>query len=70
MFDYGLSDVFECEGFGMVGVVFWVCNYNVFLVFMFVDEGLDVETRMTRAMAFGRVVVKRVSVCGGGLFLV
>jgi len=66
-FDYGPSDVSEREGFGMVGAVPWVCNYNVPLAFTFADEGLDAETRMTRAMAFGRAVAKRVSARGGGL---
>ena len=66
-FDYGPSDVPEREGFGMVGAGPWVCNYNVPLAFTFADEGLDAETRMTRAMAFGRAVAKRVSARGGGL---
>jgi len=66
VFDYGPAVVPEREGFAMVGAVPWVCNYNVPLVFAF-GEDVDEAQRMTRAMAFGRAVAKRVSQRGGGL---
>ena len=68
-FDYGPEDAPESVGFSMVGAVPWVCNYNVPLTFEFGEE-VDEDVRVTRALAYGRAVARRVSARGGGLPLV
>lgn len=65
-FDFGPSEIPARVGFGCVGAVPWVCNYNVPLAFEFGAE-VDAEERMRRAMSFGRAAARRVSTRGGGL---
>jgi len=69
VFDYGPDVIPEETGFAMVGAVPWVCNYNVPLIFSGI-EGVDSETLSKEALAFGRVVARRVSGRGGGLPMV
>lgn len=64
--EYGPSEMSSKIGFGCVGAVPWVCNYNVPLTFAF-DAGVDADERMRRALAFGRAAAKCVSERGGGL---